>query len=82
VLGVTTSEPARWELYKLLAEPLRLRLLALAEAEELAIGELAELLRESQPNVSRHVKPLKRAGLLSVRRQGNRALARLSPRAA
>jgi len=75
---LTQSEPARWELYKLLAEPLRLRLLALAEVEELAIGELAELLRESQPNVSRHVKPLKRAGLLVVRRQGTRALARLA----
>jgi len=77
----TTSEPARWELYKLLAEPLRLRLLALAGVEELAIGELAELLRESQPNVSRHVKPLKRAGLLVVRRQGTRALVRLKAHA-
>ncbi|MEM6959106.1 MAG: hypothetical protein AAF645_25720 [Myxococcota bacterium] len=33
----------RWELYKLLSEPMRLRLLALANQEELAIGELAEL---------------------------------------
>jgi len=61
---------------------MRLRLLALAEIEELAIGELAELMRESQPNISRHVKPLKRAGLLSVRRQGNRALVRLAARIA
>ena len=74
--------PKRWELYRLLAEPVRLRLLALAAEEELAIGELAELLGEAQPNVSRHVAPLRRASLLSVRRQGTRALARLADGAA
>jgi len=52
--------------------------MALAADEELAIGELAELLGEAQPNVSRHVAPLKRAGLLAVRRQGTRTLARLA----
>lgn len=69
---------ARWELYRLLAEPVRLRLLALAAEEELAIGELAELLREGQPNVSRHVAPLRKAGLLSMRKHGTRVLVRLS----
>ena len=72
------SATARWELYRLLGEPVRLRLLALAAEEELAIGELAELLREGQPNVSRHVAPLKKAGLLQVRKHGTRVLARLS----
>jgi DNA-binding transcriptional ArsR family regulator/ubiquinone/menaquinone biosynthesis C-methylase UbiE len=71
----------RWELYRLLAEPVRLRLLALAAEEELAIGELAELLREGQPNVSRHVAPLRKAGLLSVRKHGTRVLVRLSEQA-
>jgi ArsR family transcriptional regulator len=73
---------ARWELYRLLAEPVRLRLLALAAEEELTIGELAELLREGQPNVSRHVAPLRKAGLLAVRKQGTRVLVRLSDEAA
>ena len=73
------APPKRWELYRLLGEPLRLRLLALAGEEELAIGELADLLGESQPNVSRHVAPLRRAGLLAVRKQGTRALVRLDP---
>jgi ArsR family transcriptional regulator len=68
----------RWELYRVLSEPVRLRLLALAAEEELAIGELAELLGESQPNVSRHAAPLKQAGLVTVRRQGTRALVRLA----
>lgn len=68
----TTGTGTRWQLYRLLGEPIRLRLLALASAEELAIGELAELLAESQPNVSRHVGPMRRAGLLAERKQGTR----------
>jgi ArsR family transcriptional regulator len=83
---VTDVQPVvrekRWELYKLLAEPVRLRLLVLAAEEELAIGELAELLGEGQPNVSRHVAPLRRAGLLTMRRQGTRTLVRLADGAA
>lgn len=69
---------SRWELFRLLGEASRLRLLALAAEEELAIGELAELLRESQPNVSRHVKPLRQAGLLTMRKEGTRVLVRVS----
>ena len=76
----TDAAPARpaqrWELYRVLAEPVRLRLLALCAEEELAIGELAELLHESQPNVSRHVLPLRQAGLVGVRKQGTRTLLR------
>lgn len=69
--------PQRWELYRLLSEPLRLRLLAVASEEELAIGELVDVLGESQPNVSRHVATLKQAGLVGLRREGTRALVSL-----
>jgi ArsR family transcriptional regulator len=68
---------ARWQLYRLLSDPFRLRLLALANVEELALGELAELLGESQPNLSRHAAPLRQAGLLAERKQGTRTLVRL-----
>jgi DNA-binding transcriptional ArsR family regulator len=71
----------RWELYRVLSEPARLRLLALAAHEELSIGELAELLDESQPNVSRHTSALRHAGLLRDRREGTRTLVRLAPEA-
>jgi len=67
----------RWDLYRTLAEPLRLRLLALVAAEELAVGELAELLQESQPNVSRAWTPLRDAGLVVARREGTRVFVRL-----
>jgi ArsR family transcriptional regulator len=81
VLEVSPVTTQRWELYRLLSEPVRLRLLALAADEELAIGELAELLGESQPNVSRHAAPLRQAGLIVVRKQGQRALVKLSAEA-
>jgi DNA-binding transcriptional ArsR family regulator/ubiquinone/menaquinone biosynthesis C-methylase UbiE len=71
----------RWELYRLLADPIRPRLLALAAHEELAIGELAELLRESQPKISRHAAALREAGLLAARKQGTWTLLRLAPHA-
>lgn len=60
----------------MLAEPARLRLLALAAEEELSIGELAELLGENQSNVSRHATALRLAGLLLDRREGTRTLVR------
>jgi ArsR family transcriptional regulator len=76
-MDVAAASTSRWELYRVLAEPIRLRLLALAAEEELAIGELAVLLSESQPNVSRHIAPLKNAGLVLARKQGTRALVRM-----
>jgi DNA-binding transcriptional ArsR family regulator len=68
----------RWELYRVLAEPMRLKLLALAAEEELSVGELTELVSESQPNVSRHLALLRRLGLLDERRQGTRVLVKLA----
>lgn len=71
------AEGNRWELYRLLGEPVRLKLLALAAREELSVGELAEVLDENQPNISRHVAALRRATLLEVRKEATRVLARL-----
>jgi ArsR family transcriptional regulator len=71
----------RGELYRLLSDPVRLRLLALASVEELGVGELAELLREGQPKISRHAAALRDAGLIAARKQGTWTLIRLSPTA-
>jgi ArsR family transcriptional regulator len=73
---------SRWELYRLLADPVRPRLLALTSVEELGVGELAELLREGQPKISRHAAALRDAGLLTARRQGTWTLLRLAQGAA
>lgn len=71
----------RWELYRLLSDPVRVRMLALCSLEELSVGELAEVLREGQPKVSRHAAALREAGVLSARKQGTWVLLRLAPRA-
>lgn len=66
----------RVELFRLLAEPGRLQLLALCEAEELSVSELATLLDDGQPQVSRKVAALREAGLLDARRDGTRTFLR------
>jgi ArsR family transcriptional regulator len=72
----------RWELYRLLADPTRLKLLALAQHEELAVSEMAELLRSGEPKISRHAAALRDAGLLVGRKQGTWLLLRVAPHAA
>jgi DNA-binding transcriptional ArsR family regulator/protein-L-isoaspartate O-methyltransferase len=81
-MSASVASDARWHLYRLLADPARLRLLALAAEAELSVGELAELLDQTQPNVSRHASPLRQAGLLGDRRDGTRTFLRLAARSA
>ena len=67
---------ARADLFRLLGDEDRLRLLALCAEEELTVGELATLLGESQPQVTKKSQPLREVGLLSARRDGTRTLLR------
>jgi ubiquinone/menaquinone biosynthesis C-methylase UbiE len=57
--------------FSALADPTRLRILSLLRAMELSIGELALVLGQSQPRVSRHVKIMADAGLVLRRREGS-----------
>lgn len=54
-----------------LADPTRLRIMRLLSAMELAVGELAHVLGQSQPRVSRHIAILCDAGLAERRREGS-----------
>jgi ArsR family transcriptional regulator len=58
-------------LFQALADPTRLRILALLRAMELSVGELAQLLGQSQPRVSRHVRILSDSGLVGRRKEGS-----------
>ena len=58
-------------IFKALADPTRLRIARLLGAMELAVGELAQVLGQSQPRVSRHVGILCDAGLAERRREGS-----------
>jgi ubiquinone/menaquinone biosynthesis C-methylase UbiE len=59
------------------AEPSRLRLLVLCARGELTVTELAQILGQSQPRVSRHLKLLCDAGLLDRFREGSWVFYRL-----
>jgi SAM-dependent methyltransferase len=71
---VTPSLSPRADLFRLLGDEDRLRLLALCAEDELTVGELASLLDESQPQITKKSQPLREAGLLASRRDGTRTL--------
>ena len=58
-------------LFQALADPTRLRIIALLRSMELSVGELAQLLGQSQPRVSRHVRILSDSGLVARRKEGS-----------
>ncbi|MBP2229121.1 ArsR family transcriptional regulator [Azospirillum agricola] len=67
---------------KAAAETTRLRLLALCAHGELTVTELTQILGQSQPRVSRHLKLLCDAGLLDRFREGTFAFYRLAEKGA
>jgi DNA-binding transcriptional ArsR family regulator len=58
--------------YVALAEPTRRRILDLVRDGEQSVNELVARLGLSQPGVSKHLKVLREAGLVQVRRDGKR----------
>jgi ArsR family transcriptional regulator len=59
------------DIFRALADPTRLRIVALLRRMELSVGELAQVLGQSQPRVSRHVKILCDAGIATRRKEGS-----------
>ncbi len=67
------------DILRSLADPTRLRIIALLRVLELSVGEIAQILEQSQPRVSRHVRILAEAGLVERRKEGSWVFLRLSP---
>ena len=59
------------DIFQALADPSRLRILALLRNMELSVGELAQVLGQSQPRVSRHLRILADAGIVERRKEGS-----------
>jgi ArsR family transcriptional regulator, arsenate/arsenite/antimonite-responsive transcriptional repressor len=57
-------------LFAALADRTRLRLLNLMNGREVCVCYFVEILRQSQPKISRHLAYLRRAGIVSARREG------------
>ena len=58
-------------IFRALADPTRLRIVLLLQKMELAVGELAQILDQSQPRISRHIRILDEAGLAERRKEGS-----------
>jgi DNA-binding transcriptional ArsR family regulator len=65
--------------FELVAEPTRRRILDLLRERARSVGELVKLLGLSQPGVSKHLRLLREAGLVQVRRDGRRRWYELDP---
>ncbi len=68
-----TRTPKSFDLVKLfaaLADPTRLRLLNLMNGREVCVCYFVEILKQSQPKISRHLAYLRRAGIVEARREG------------
>jgi len=59
------------DLFRALADPTRMRIVHLLRTMELAVGEIALVVGQSQPRVSRHVRILVDSGLIERRKEGS-----------
>src|SRR3546814_11661575 len=65
------------DIFRALADTTRLRIIYLLRSMELAVGEIAQVVGQSQPRVSRHVRILVEAGLAERRKAGRWVVLRL-----
>jgi ArsR family transcriptional regulator, arsenate/arsenite/antimonite-responsive transcriptional repressor len=68
------------KLFRALADSTRLRLLNLMNGREVCVCYFVEILKTSQPKISRHLAYLRRAGIVAARRDGKWMHYRLVPR--
>ena len=64
------NQPTLATLFAALADNTRLRLLNLMAGREVCVCYFVEILRQSQPKISRHLAYLRKAGIVSARREG------------
>jgi DNA-binding transcriptional ArsR family regulator len=66
--------------FTIIAEPSRRAILSLLASRERSVGEIERKLRMAQPNVSKHLRVLREAGLVESRVDAQRRRYRLRPR--
>src|SRR5437868_2805835 len=80
-MGTNLSFEALSGALKAAGETTRLRILALLAEGDLTVSDLTEILRQSQPRISRHLRLLLDAGLAERFREGSWAFFRLADHA-
>ncbi len=68
---------ATTQVLEAIAEPTRRRVLDAVRGRELSVNDLVEIVGMHQPGVSRHLKVLRDAGLVEVRRDAQKRLYRI-----
>lgn len=66
-------------IFRAFSDRTRLRILSILQQGEHCVGDLVEVLKVSQPKVSRHLAYLRKAGLVESREQGLWNFYRLAP---
>jgi ArsR family transcriptional regulator len=66
-------------MFRAFSDPTRLRVLHLLRGGELCVGDLIQILEVAQPTASRHLSYLRRAGLVSARKNGGWSFYSLVP---
>jgi DNA-binding transcriptional ArsR family regulator len=67
------------DVFAILADPSRRRIVEVLHGGERAVGDLVEAIAIAQPGVSRHLRILHDAGFVAVRAEGQRRLYSLRP---
>ena len=67
------------DVYKAIADPTRRAILNLLSEADRPVNELAIPFRMSQPAISQHLKVLREAGLVTVKREGRQRLYHMEP---
>ena len=62
------------EIFKVLSDPTRLKIVQALEIDELCVCDIASLMKLSQPSVSHHLKTLRQTGIVKYRRSGKMAI--------
>jgi DNA-binding transcriptional ArsR family regulator len=62
------------EILKAIAQPTRLKILELLKDRERCVCEIYPALEQEQPNISKHLNFMKRAGILDSRKEGLRII--------
>ncbi len=73
-LGVNDISSRMAEIFKVLCDPTRLRIVQALEMDELCVCDIASLMGLSQPSISHHLKTLRQTGMVKFRKVGKMAL--------
>lgn len=77
---VTISSSQDQLVFRAIADPTRRQILGLLRQRPRTVGEIAGNFRTSRPAISKHLRLLKRAGLVSARQRGTASVCHLNAR--